>query len=308
MKTDLNDLYYFVKVVQHGGFASASREIDIPKSKLSRRILLLEERLGVRLINRNTRQFDVTELGREYYHQCQNMILGAEAAQQVIERNQAEPCGVIRVSCPPAWLYDHIADMISKFMRLYPQVNIHLEVTNKNIDLLNDGIDIALRIRFPPLEDSDQVMKIFAKNPQCIVGHCELVQQHGMPETPLDLCGYPSIGLGNSEQKSIWTLYSRENGKIEKVIHTPRLIVNDMIGVRDAVLRGVGIAQLPFTLIYKEIERGELINLMPNWELKNSIMHAVYPSRKGLLPSVRALLDFLSEEFETLINERPGFE
>ena len=128
------------------------------------------------------------------------MILGAEAAQQVIERNQAEPCGVIRVSCPPAWLYDHIADMISKFMRLYPQVNIHLEVTNKNIDLLNDGIDIALRIRFPPLEDSDQVMKIL-KNPQCIVGHCELVQQHGMPETPLDLCGYPSIGLGNSEQK-----------------------------------------------------------------------------------------------------------
>lgn len=306
--TDLNDLFYFVKVVQHGGFAAASREINIPKSKLSRRIALLEERLGVRLIQRSTRKFDVTELGQEYYRHCQAMMVEAEAAQEVIDRTHAEPRGLIRVSCPPAWLYFHIADMIARFMNLYPRIHVHLEVTNKNVDLLQDGIDVAFRVRFPPLEDTDLVMKVFAINTQRLVGHRDLVRQYGMPESLADLDRYPTIGLGNAEQQNMWVMDHRDGQHVERVKHTPRLIVNDMVGIHASVHRGVGIATLPLMMIHQELASGELIDLTPDWQPRSGIVHAVYPSRRGLLPSVRALLDFLSKEFEMLIDIEKGFE
>ena len=115
---DLNDLYYFAQVVDHGGFAPAGRAIGMPKSRLSRRIAQLEERLGVRLIQRSTRQFAVTELGRTYYEHCKAMLVEAEAAQAAIEMTRAEPCGLIRMSCPIALLHTHVGPMLADFMAI----------------------------------------------------------------------------------------------------------------------------------------------------------------------------------------------
>ena len=125
---DLNDLYYFVQVVDHGGFAPAGRALGVPKSKLSRRIAVLEDRLDTRLINRSTRRFTVTELGLEYYRHCVAMLVEAEAAQEVIDRSRAEPRGVVRLSCPPGLIYFHVGQLLVRFMARYPHVKVEIDV------------------------------------------------------------------------------------------------------------------------------------------------------------------------------------
>ncbi len=154
---DLNDLYYFVSVVDHGGFAAAGRALGIQKSRLSRRILQVEERLDVRLLNRSSRRFSVTEIGREFYDRCVAMLVEAEAAEQVIAKVRAEPRGVVRMSCPVALLNSQFGALIARFMVVNPAVEVHLESTNRRVDVIAEGFDVAIRVRFPPLEPTDLV-------------------------------------------------------------------------------------------------------------------------------------------------------
>jgi DNA-binding transcriptional LysR family regulator len=166
---DLNDLYFFAQVVDHNGFAAAARALSLPRSRLSRRIGLLEERLGVRLIQRSTRRFAVTEIGREYYRHCLAMLVEADAAQEAIERARAEPQGIVRVSCPSSVLYFQVGEMVARFMAECPKVEVHLESTNRRVDVIREGLDMAIRVRFPPLEESDLVMKVLAESTQRLV-------------------------------------------------------------------------------------------------------------------------------------------
>src|SRR5271154_1346302 len=152
---DLNDLRFFAGVVEQNGFAAAARKLGMPRSRLSRRIGLLEERLGVRLIQRSTRRFAVTEIGREYYHHCVAMMVEAEAAQETIDRVRSEPQGVVRVSCPSSLIYFEVGEMIARFMAEWLKVEVHLESTNRRVDVIREGFDIAIRVRFPPLEEDD---------------------------------------------------------------------------------------------------------------------------------------------------------
>lgn len=142
---------YYVKVVDHGGFASARRTLGIPKSKLSRRITLLEDRLEVRLIQRSTRRFSVTEIGQNYYEHYKAMLVEAEAAQEYIDFTRAKPCGTVRLTCPPALLHAHVGKMLADFMALNPFVAIHLEPSNRRVDPVGEGIDLAIRVRHPPM-------------------------------------------------------------------------------------------------------------------------------------------------------------
>lgn len=174
---DLNDLYYYVQVVEQGGFAPAGRALGVPKSKLSRRIALLEERLGVRLIQRSTRRFAVTEIGQTYYQHCKAMLVEADAAEEAIALTQAEPCGTVRMTCPVALLDARVADMLSAFMAQYPRVQIQLEETNRRVDVLGEGLDLAIRVRPPPLDDSDLVMRVFAQRDQCLVASPRLLEK-----------------------------------------------------------------------------------------------------------------------------------
>lgn len=302
---DLNDLRYYVHVVTHGGFAAAGRALDVPKSKLSRRIALLEERLGVRLIQRSSRHFSVTDIGQEYFRHCQAMLVEADAAQELIDRNQAEPQGLIKLSCPPALMYFNIADMVSRFMVACPRVVVHLDVTNRNVDVLREGFDIALRVRFPPLTDSDLVMKRFATSTQRLVAHPRLLEQDA-PQTPAQLNQFPTLGLGGAQQQHTWELKNNAGERIE-VHHQPRLIINDMIGLRAAALAGVGVAPLPLLLIHQELLKGTLVEVLPEWKPQSGIIHAAFPSRRGLLPAVRHLLDFFADEFNALIDAEKGY-
>ncbi len=296
---DLNDLYYFAVVVDHGGFAPAGRALGIPKSKLSRRVALLEERLGVRLIQRSTRRFAVTEIGQNYYAHCKAMLVEAESAQEAIEQTRAEPCGVVRVTCPVALLDVRVGEMIAAFMAKYPRVEVQLEATNRRVDVVGESVDVAIRVRPPPLDDSDLVMRVLGDRGQCLVASPTLLERLGTPTVPADLTRFPSLALGAAPDDHVWLLLG-PNDASATIHHLPRFVTGSMPALRSAAVAGVGIVQLPTMMLGGEIARGELLRLLPEWAPRREIIHAVFASRRGLLPSVRALIDFLIERFQAL--------
>jgi DNA-binding transcriptional LysR family regulator len=290
---DLNDLYFFAAVVDHGGFSSAGRALGIPKSRLSRRVLLLEERLGVRLLNRSSRRFSVTEIGREFYERCVAVLVEAEAAEQIVAEVRAEPRGVVRMSCPSALLSFQFGELVARFMMEYPAVQVHLESTNRRVDVIAEGFDLAIRVRFPPLEPSDLVMKQLDESTQCLVAAPSVVGA-GL-ESPGDLRDFPSLDLGRAHRDHSWELHHTD-GQVAAIPHQPRLVTDDMSVLRDAAIAGVGIVQLPTIYIWDDVRAGRLVHVVPDWRPRAGLVHAVFPSRRGLLPSVRALVDFLSRE------------
>ncbi|TNE74253.1 MAG: LysR family transcriptional regulator [Gammaproteobacteria bacterium] len=291
---DLNDLYFFVQVVDHEGFAPAGRALGIPKSKLSRRIAALEDRLDTRLINRSTRRFTVTELGMEYYRHCVAMLVEAEAAQEAIDRSRAEPRGVVRMSCPPGLIYFHVGKILVRFMSKYPQVKVEIDATSRRVDVIQEGLDLALRVRFPPLEDSDLAMKVLSKSPQCLMASADFFDYHEKPETPSELANLPSLDFEDPHGKHAWCL-DGPDGATAQVHHTPRLVTDDVFTLREAALAGLGIVRMPLIVGGRDLTEGRLVNVLPGWQPRGGILHAVFPSRRGLLPAVRALLDYLAE-------------
>lgn len=295
---DLNDLYYYVQVVDHGGFAPAGRALGIPKSKLSRRMALLETRLGVRLIQRSTRRFAVTEIGQTYYNHCKAVLVEAEAADEAIAVMHAEPRGIVRMTCPVALLDTLVADMVAEFMVAHPQVEIHLEETNRRVDVVGEGVDVAIRVRPPPLEDSGLVMRVLSERRQYLVACPELLK-HGIPRVPADLAGLPSMALGVPQQEYVWNLVG-PGGAHAAVRHRPRLITRGMPALRAAAVAGGGVVQLPSMMVRDQVMSGELVHVIPGWAPRREIIHAVFASRRGLLPAVRALVDHLARRFAEL--------
>ncbi|MQQ99276.1 LysR family transcriptional regulator [Glaciimonas soli] len=296
MLQNLDDLFFFAQVVDHHGFAPAGRALGITTSKLSRRIALLEEHLGVRLIQRSTRRFSVTEIGQGYYQHCKAMLVEAEAAQEFIEMSRAEPQGIVRLTCPIALLHANVGVMVADFMAENPRVSVLLTATNRRIDVIGEGVDVAIRVRPPPLQDSELVMRVLGERLWSLVASPTFLEQHNVPKTPSDLIGLPSLGLGSHLAEHIWQL-DGPDGASMAVRHTPRLVTDDMIALKLAAIAGVGIVELPTMMMADEIRDGKLVKLIPDWASKGGVIHAVFPSRRGLLPSVRKLIDFLAMRF-----------
>lgn len=293
---DLNDLYYFAKVVEHGGFTQAGLALGMPKSKLSRRIAALEAHYGIRLLQRSTRHFSVTETGREFYERCIGVLVEAEAAREVMERERSEPQGIVRMSCPTALLEFRVAGLVAQFMAEYPKVQVHLEATNRRVDVMGERLDLALRVRFPPLESSDLVMRVLSESRQRLVACPALLEGNELPKHPDDLAGIPSLDWG-PPRNHVWQLVGPE-GMCADVRHQPRYITDDMSALRRAAQYGVGIVQLPNMVVEEDLRNGTLIDILPGWVPKGGIIHAVFPSRRGLLPNVRLLIDYLATRIE----------
>ncbi len=301
---DLNEMAWFVQVVDHGGFAPAGRALGLPKSKLSRRIAALEERLGVRLLNRSTRRFSVTDIGRIYYGHCKAMLVEAEAAQEAVELRRADARGLVRLACPVTLLDLRVAAMIAAFLQRHPRVEVQLEATNRRVDVVAEGFDIALRVRPPPLADSDLHVRILSEHGHCLVASPALVAQHGVPRVPADLAHWPSLDLGTAQGEHAWRLFGPDGA--EAVIrHQPRLVTGGMSALRAAAVAGVGVVQLPLMVIRDQVATGELVHVIPGWAPRPQIVHAVFASRRGLLPAVRALIDHLVESFRDIVEEIP---
>jgi DNA-binding transcriptional LysR family regulator len=254
----------------------------------------------VRLIQRTTRQFTVTAIGQEFYRHCVAMVVEAEAALEVVQRMHTEPQGIVRVSSPSPLIYLQLAEMVARFMAKYPKVEVYLESTSRRVDVVREGFDMSIRVRFPPLDDSDLVIRKLSESRQRLVASPVLLDARRSPAlAPADLAGLPSLAWGPPQNRHEWRLIGPD-GASAVIPHKPRFVTEDMVALRQAALAGIGVCQLPTIVAQEDLKAGRLVDILPQWAPKAGIVHAAFPSRRGLLPSVRALLDFLASEYASL--------
>src|SRR5579862_2574710 len=189
---DLNNLYFFTRVVDFGSYTAAAEALGVQTSKLSRRVGALERELGVRLLNRTTRKLSLTEAGKTFHRHCVALIAEAQAAKDAINQTLSSPQGLVRVSCPTGLLQGGVADILGRYLIAHPQVRIVLDATNRRVDVVEEGVDIAIRVRLPPLEDSDLAMRSFGPSELILVGSPALVAAHGQPRALTDLEHMPT--------------------------------------------------------------------------------------------------------------------
>ncbi|MEJ6023050.1 LysR substrate-binding domain-containing protein [Ramlibacter sp. PS4R-6] len=290
---DLNDMVYFAEVVDQGGFAAAGRSLGIPKSKLSRRVAELEQRLGVRLLQRTTRKLSLTEAGELFHRHAVAVREESEAAEEAVAMVQSEARGTIHVTCPITLAQTTIGPILPRFLKEHPLVRVEMQLTNRVVDLVKDGVDVALRVR-PTLEDSSLVVKKLATSQSLVVAHPSLIEAHGRPQSVEDLAKLPSIAMSAVDGRAIW--YLRGPGDREFALHIkPVLTADDLLTLKYAALQGSGMTVMPDYMMRRELREGTLVDLLPEWRPRPGIMHAVFPSRRGMVPAVRRFLDFLGE-------------
>lgn len=293
---DLDDLYYFVQAVEKKGISAAARALDLPKSSVSRHIFALEAALEARLIQRTTRSFAVTDIGAEFYRHAVATLIEAETAQDVVRRRTAEPSGTIRFSCPVALAQLALADVIVQFMTLHPQVRIVQHATNRFVDPVQEGFDVCLRAHSTPLPASTLIQRHLVDIPWHLFASPSYLARKGTPTTPEQLSQHEGIGVRHGEESHVWTLASeKQPHRTTSVTYSPRLLSDDMVTLKVAACQGRGIVALPGYVARKEVQSGVLIRVLPEWHAGIATVSMLLPSRRGLLPSVRAFMDFFSE-------------
>jgi len=292
--SNLNDLMYFAQVVEHGGFSAAERVLGISKSRLSRRLSELEAALGVRLLQRSTRKLALTEAGEMFYQRCQAMMQEARGAVHAVSQMSASPRGNVRVSVPVTMSQMVLSHILPDFLARYPEVRVTMRVTNRIADLFEDPIDIALRVRSEPPPNANIVVRPLWRTTQLLVGAPSLLQKNAVPLVPSELLQYPTLDTPTGDGRHIFRLTAPDD-TVHDVEHEPRLVTADLTCIREAALAGLGIAALPEMMYRDALMSGKLSPVMPGWRLPPPQLYAVFLSRQGMMPAVRAFVDFLVE-------------
>lgn len=296
MRVDLNDLAYFAEVVRHGGFAAAGRALHEPKSKLSRRVAGLEERLGLRLIERSSRRFRVTETGQAFYERCRAMLAEAEQAEALVMQAQAEPHGRIRFSCPTG-MVGPMSGLITDFLTLYPKVRVQLIATDRSVDLIGERIDLALRVRTGLSTDAELTVRSLGQSIRILVATPYLASQIANLE---QLRSVPVLSTNDEHDSVDWDLVT-DDGRRETLRVEPRLGCAAMEPVLRAAMAGLGVALLPDRVCRADLQAGRLVRVLPEWLAQRGIVHLVFTTRRGLAPAVRALIDHLAQHFSRAV-------
>lgn len=285
-------MYLFVQVAEHGGFSAASRALGIPKSRLSRRIVALEERLGTRLVQRSTRTFAVTAAGQLFLQHCQAMVAEADAADTAVAEIQSKPRGTVRVSCTVTMSQFVLGPILPPFLLANPEVRINVLSTNRTVNVIEENIDVALFVHRAPLQDSMLIERMLGVSRQVLVASPALLSQSPPLREPKDLTEVPALSAGGRIGAHEWELISK-SGYRTTVPIVPRLTAEHLSLLKDAVLVGAGIARLPLVMCADEIRSGALEVVLPDWTTPAHEIHAVYPSRKGMATAVRHFIDYL---------------
>ena len=300
---DLNDFFYFVQVVDRGGFTAAGRTLRVPKSTLSHRIQQLEANLGVRLLNRTSRRFGMTDAGEEFYCHSVAMLQEAERAEVAMRHRLTEPTGTVRFTAAVATMQFAMREMVADFLIQYPKVNVVGHATDQAVDIVGDNYDVAIRAHSDPLPDSTLVQRTLAPAPWFLFAGAVYLDANRAPEIPQDLAMHPSLFMMRTGVGPTWRLRHSSEGEDEIVMPlTPRLLSDDMVGLKQAAIAGLGIVALPGYICRDEVRSGALRRVLPAWRAGDSTLTALIPYRQGLLPSVRAFIDFLAAAFPKVIH------
>lgn len=293
---DFNDFQFFAAVVLHHGFSAAARALGLPKSRVSRRVALLEERLGVRLLDRSTRGLGLTEVGQQVFEHARAAVIEAEAAEEAALRMQSEPRGLVRLSCPLG-LQSAIAGPLPGFLAAHPQLRVQFIATNRRVDLIQEGVDVAIRVRERLDTDADLQVKRIGVSRRILVASPNLLATAGVPKSPADLVNFPVL---HQEEQSggNWRLMT-ESGETSSVSVEPRLASGSFEILMAAAREGAGITLLPVTNCRESLATGALVRVLPEWSGTDGILHLVFASRRGMLPSVRAVIDFAASALKS---------
>jgi len=294
---DLNDLQFFAAVVGNRSFSAAARLLGVPKSRVSRRVALLEERLGVRLLERSTRKLNVTEVGQQIYEHARAAIDEADAVDDVALRMRSDPRGLVRVSCPHG-MQAVMSQRLPAFLAAHPLLHVQMIMTNRRVDLIEEGVDIALRVRERLDTDADVQVKKIGSSKKILVTSPQFLAQMGRPSEPADLTRFPLLHQHEHPEPSTWTL-ENDAGTQETIEFKPRLATGDFGILAGAACVGLGIALLPRASCRTELTSGQLVQVLPDWSTPDGIVHLVFTSRRGMLPSVRAVIDFAADALRT---------
>nr|WP_249157521.1 LysR family transcriptional regulator [Bradyrhizobium sp. KB893862 SZCCT0404] len=287
----MNDMQLFVGVVEHKGFSTAARALNIPKSRLSRRIAQLEQRLGTRLLQRSSRSVMLTAHGQDFYEKCQEIVHLAGAAYRTIRKVAPVAQGTLRVSCPITLAQLWLTPLLPSFLKEHPLVRIELKLTNRRVNPQEEPIDLAIRVRQPPVEDSSLVARNLGTASDILVASPQYLARADAIKAPDDISRHPTLSIPHSNSRYEWTLH--RGGERRTVPLRPRLIVEDLLSLKQAALDAVGIAALPRLICVDEVNSGELEHLLPQWEFQPGYIQAMFASRSGMPTALRVFLDYL---------------
>ncbi|MBK5962632.1 LysR family transcriptional regulator [Thiocystis minor] len=302
---DLNDLVYFASVVEHHGFSAAARATGVEKTRLSRRVAALEQRLGVRLLQRSTRSLALTEAGQRFYDHCVAAVEGARVAYESIAELRREPVGTVRMSCAPVMAQSYLAPILPGFLAQHPKVNLILDATDREVNLIEERVDLVLRSR-PEIEDSSGlVARPLVSAQRLLVASPAYLGTIDPPSGPRALSGCETLGrpLDLFEGQVRWEL-NGPGAETVVVQIAPRLVANDLRLLLEAAIHGIGIALLPEPIVAAAIRTGLLAQVLPDWTATTHRIYLLYPSPRGMLPSVRSLIDYLLVHLPASIQER----
>lgn len=288
MIRDLNELAIFTHVVERGGFTAAAKATHLPKSNISRRIANLEERLGVRLLERTTRKVHVTEIGDIYYRHCRRMLDEANHADLCVEQLMEIPRGILRVSATVTTGQHLLAPIATEFIAQHPEVQLELVLANRHVDVIEEGFDVAIRIG--TLADSSLVARSLGQCGMYLYASKDYLKINGTPLIPEDLENHDCLIMSDRNSDRKWKISMGETTK--QISLNPRASVNDFVTLRNMVADGAGVSILP-SYLHVDDYSTRLVRVLAEWSAPSVEFHAVFPSHRGATPKVRAFLDFL---------------
>ncbi|MBW3698203.1 LysR family transcriptional regulator [Vibrio sp. T187] len=279
----------FVAVAELESFTGAAKKLATSVAQISRRVSTLEERLAVKLFNRTTRKVSLTEAGQVYYQQCKQLVEGLELAELAVTQMQSTPKGLLKVTAPVTYGERMLAPLLHQFIQLHPQVELDLMLTNQKLDLIDQGVDVAIRLG--RLEDSSLIAKRLSQRQLYVCASPEYLERYGEPHTLSELSNHQCL-VGSFEH---WRF--KENKQSRSVRVNGRIKCNSGLALLDAAKHSVGLVQLPDYYVNDALDSGELVEVLTDYRDDKEGIWALYPQNRNLSPKVRLLVDFLSEQF-----------
>lgn len=288
---DISSIPVFVSVVEYGSFSSAAEKLNITKSAVSKRISGLEAQLGVKLLHRSTRQLSLTEAGERYFEHAILALRSAQDAEHAATELQKNPRGTLKMSSPMSFGRLHVAPLIPLFLKKYPQISIHLDMSDRQSDIIEEGFDIALR--GGELFDSSLIARKLTPLHSVVCASKEYLMQHGIPETPQQLTSHNCILYTYQARVNEWTFL--KDNKEETVRISGTYEVNNSEALLESLLHGIGIGRLPTFVAGQEISKGNLIPVLTDYKVPHKTLYAVFPERQYMPKKVRVFIEFLVE-------------